>query len=477
MDRCVSLWHVSEAEGNAVSTPHTAAVCARMEPIHNLLILYCGAVFVNLLIAFYQWRSSRSAAHRNLVLFWFFALFAFLDQAVLDQSSFTLASALCMTFAVNLTLAKVIAEIALVSFRWLPLALVMVACWCASAVLFALDAPFWAVTGPVAVGSGGPLFVVLWRAFPKWSGLSLSERALLVAALINVLHLLDYPFMRPDPELAVVGFTVGIMLVLAIGVLGPTCMTETVSRRSREALARQAEALELTNEQLEQFAHTASHDLREPLRHLALYSDLLQASLPRGRSRQSVSYADEIRTAALDLEQRVRTMLEDARSGRIEPRRASVELDDVFRAAMEALRHAIEKTRAEIHVDPLPAVYADPDLLALVFQNLVGNALRYRGEEVPRVQVAASKERKGWRISVSDRGIGIPAEYHERIFEPFFRLDPRRKDGGSGVGLSICKRLVEAHGGEIGVISAPDEGSTFHFAIPDVEPPSDRQSG
>ena len=442
-----------------------------MDTVQNLLVLYCGVMLVNLCIAVLQWRSSRSRMHRNLLVFWATVLAGFLLQAALVQNSLAMVTGFSMVFVVNLALACVVAEVVAVPLSWRPLAIFMGGAWCGSAALFAFGAPFWAVASPVVVGVAMPVVAVLLRAVPRWGDLSGIDRALLFACVLEALHTLDYAVLRDKADLAALGFTISILVVLAIAVLGPTCAAEALGRRSREALTRQAALLERTNQQLEEFAHAASHDLREPLRHLVLYGDLLEVCLPGEAPEECRTHVERIREAALRLEGLVRSMLAHARSGHTEPRLAQIELDEVLQTARDALASAIEKTQAEVNADPLPCIVADPEMLTQVFQNLIGNGLRYRGDARPHVKVSATEEAGCWRISVRDEGLGIPSEHHERIFEPFFRLHPASKDGGSGVGLSICRRLVEAHGGEIGVTSAPGEGSTFAFTIPKVEAP------
>ena len=442
-----------------------------MDTVQNLLVLYCGVMLVNLCIAILQWRSSRSRMHRNLLVFWAAVLAAFLTQAALVQSSLAMVTGFSMVFFVNLALAYVVAEVVAVPLSWRLLAVFMGGTWCASAALFAFGAPFWAVASPVAVGVAMPVIAVLLRAVPRWESLSRIDKALLVACMLEALHTLDYAILRDLADLAALGFTISILVVLALPVLGPTCAAEALGRRSRDVLTRQAALLERTNQHLEEFAHSASHDLREPLRHLVLYGDLLEVCLPGEAPEECRTHVERIREAALRLEGLVRSMLAHARSGHTEPRLAQIELDEVLQTARDALASAIEKTQAEVNADPLPCIVADPEMLTQVFQNLIGNGLRYRGDARPHVKVSATEEAGCWRISVRDEGLGIPSEHHERIFEPFFRLHPASKDGGSGVGLSICRRLVEAHGGEIGVTSAPGEGSTFAFTIPKVEAP------
>lgn len=143
-----------------------------------------------------------------------------------------------------------------------------------------------------------------------------------------------------------------------------------------------------------------------------------------------------------------------------------VELEEVMARTVDVLRSAIEESGATVTHDPLPAVYADPVQIGQVLQNLVGNALKFRGQAPPHVHVAAERQGGEWVISVADNGIGIAPEYLQRIFVIFQRLHTRTEYEGTGIGLAICKKIVERHGGRIWVESRPGHGSTFYFTLP-----------
>ena len=223
-----------------------------------------------------------------------------------------------------------------------------------------------------------------------------------------------------------------------------------------------------SNERLEQFAYAASHDLQEPLRMVTSYLQLLE----RRYGDELDEDADEFIDYAVDGAERMREMIDglleyarvETRGDPLEP----VELNEVLDDVRTDLQLQIEESDARIDGGPLPQVSGDEGQLRQVFQNLVTNAIEYSGDEPPRITVSAERNGATWRISVHDDGIGIDSDETDRIFELFQRLHSHDECDGTGIGLALCRRIVERHGGAIGVESEPGEGSTFSFTLPRV---------
>jgi PAS domain S-box-containing protein len=250
----------------------------------------------------------------------------------------------------------------------------------------------------------------------------------------------------------------------------------TDTRRHEEALAAHAKELERSNAELEQFAYVASHDLQEPLRMVASYCQLLQ----RRYKGKLDADADEFIGYAVEGASRMQRMINDlltySRVGR-RAAMASVRLGDAVAAAVANLQAAIEDGGAAVEAGELPTVSGDRLLLTQLLQNLVGNALKFRGEQPVRVRVEARRDEASWTVSVADNGIGIAPEYREKIFLIFQRLHDRGKYPGTGIGLAICKKVVEYHGGRIWVESEPGKGSRFCFTLPDPAVPASEGGG
>lgn len=233
---------------------------------------------------------------------------------------------------------------------------------------------------------------------------------------------------------------------------------EEVVRKSRDELVR-------SNKELEQFAYVASHDLQEPLRMIAGYTQLLQR-----RYKDKIDEdANQFIFYTVDGVLRMQTLINDLlaysrleiRGKVFEPVDCQAVLDDV----LVALQTAIEENSAVITHGPLPTIQADRTQLFQLFQNLIGNAIKFRGDKPPLIHIAAEPKDDRWLFSVSDNGIGIDPQYAERIFVIFQRLHSRDKYSGTGIGLAICKKIVERHGGKIWVKSESGKGSTFYFII------------
>lgn len=236
-------------------------------------------------------------------------------------------------------------------------------------------------------------------------------------------------------------------------------------KRAGKGLRHYSEELKRSNEELQHFAYVASHDLQEPLRMISSYLQLIK----RRYKGKLDADADEFIHYAVDGANRLQKMINGLLEySRVDTHGKSFELADcevVLQQALTNLKVVIEENIATITHDPLPAVTADSSQLLLVFQNLITNAIKFRGNEPPRIHISAKPVENEWIFSVHDNGIGIEPEYYERLFVIFRRLHSREYPG-VGLGLSICKKVVKRHGGRIWLESEPGKGSTFYFTIP-----------
>lgn len=238
------------------------------------------------------------------------------------------------------------------------------------------------------------------------------------------------------------------------------------TKMAAEELARKTEELARSNKELEQFAYVASHDLQEPLRMVSSYLSLLERRY-KGKLDQD---ADDFIHFAVDGAMRMQQLIKDLLTySRVGTRGKPFEPTDSYQAlaaALDNLQIAVQEAGATITHDPLPTVMADGSQLTQLFQNLVGNAIKFHGAEKPVIHIGASEAEGEWVFTVRDNGIGIAAENFERIFVIFQRLHSREEYPGTGIGLSVCKRIVERHGGRIWVESEPGKGATFCFTLP-----------
>jgi two-component system, sensor histidine kinase and response regulator len=237
-------------------------------------------------------------------------------------------------------------------------------------------------------------------------------------------------------------------------------------KRLREEHKQAQEELARSNQDLEQFAYVASHDLQEPLRMVATYTQLL-AERYRGRLDDNADkYIHYAVDGALRMQALVQDLLTFSRIGRQGTDLQSTDCNVVVETAVKNLRTVVDESKARVTHDSLPTVIADGSQLLQVFQNLIGNALKFRGPDPPAIHVGASKKGREWVFSVADNGIGIAPEFAEQIFVIFKRLHTRAEYPGSGIGLSICKKIIERQGGRIWVESRAGQGSTFKFTLP-----------
>lgn len=238
-----------------------------------------------------------------------------------------------------------------------------------------------------------------------------------------------------------------------------------------DQLRMKNEDLERSNAELEQFAYVASHDLQEPLRKVASYMELITDRYRDQLDRDGIEFIDY----AVDGARRMKIMIDDlltySRVGRRGGNFVPIDMMDVMHHVLDDLELAIRDNDAVVSYDALPVVTADNSQLQQLFRNLIGNALKYRGADPPEIHISAQRRERAWQFSVKDNGIGIEPRFFERIFHIFQRLHPRGQFNGTGIGLAVCKKIVERHGGTIGVESAPAQGSTFSFTIADHKGP------
>ena len=255
-----------------------------------------------------------------------------------------------------------------------------------------------------------------------------------------------------------------------IGTFGLT-RDVTATKEAEARLRKEHEELTRSNAELEQFAYVASHDLQEPLRAVASCVQLLKK---RYEGRLDAR-ADEFILHAVEGTKRMQALINDllaySRVGTHQQPFEPVDCSEIVEEALANLTVAVQESGATVTRDPLPTVMADPTHLTQVFQNLIGNALKFRAEDrKPLIHLTAKNAAGQWTFAVRDNGIGIEPQYFERIFRVFQRLHTRERYPGTGIGLAICKKIVDRHGGRIWIESQPGQGSTFYFTLPDRQP-------
>jgi signal transduction histidine kinase len=267
-----------------------------------------------------------------------------------------------------------------------------------------------------------------------------------------------------------------------VGVLG-RCLRYAMERqRARRRDQQQLEQLARSNAQLQQFTSIASHDLQEPLRKVLAFGDHLRAACGDRLGPEGDDYLRRMQDAAARMRRLVETLLEYSRLSSRAPQLRAVDLNQTMVDVLARLESCLAKNDAVVQIDPLPTVLGDPSQLHQLFQNLVADAIKFhRPDEPPRIHIYAAPRddysgeppdeppdgADGWRrIAVQDNGLGIDEKFHDRVFEPFQRLHGREQYDGTGMGLTICRGIAEAHGGRLELQSLPGEGSTFTVTLP-----------
>jgi PAS domain S-box-containing protein len=240
----------------------------------------------------------------------------------------------------------------------------------------------------------------------------------------------------------------------------------TELRQAKEELSHTMTDMQQSNKALEQFAYVASHDLKEPLRGISTLAQILEKRYKGRLDEEGDKFLAKISAEAIRMQQQIQELLALSQVGTRRIPFVTVDCQALVEQALASLNRAIEKSGARMTHDPMPHVTGDHSQLLQVFQNLAGNALKFCGEKSPEIHLGAKRRDDDWLFSVSDNGIGIEPKHFERIFVIFKRLHTREEYEGTGMGLSICQKIIERHGGRIWVESEPGKGSTFFFTIP-----------
>jgi PAS domain S-box-containing protein len=240
----------------------------------------------------------------------------------------------------------------------------------------------------------------------------------------------------------------------------------TERKQAQKELEHHAAELERSNAELEQFAYVASHDLQEPLRMITSYSQLLERRYKDKLDGDALEFIDYVVDGAKRMQELINDLLAYSRVGTRGREFEPVDMEAVYNRVLGNLQVAIEEHRAEVSHDPLPTVMADGLQLVQLMQNLIGNAIKFHGDAPPKVHVSAQTQNQEVLFCVCDQGIGFEPQYAERIFQVFQRLHGKSRYPGTGIGLAICKKIIERHGGRIWVESQPGTGSKFYFTLP-----------
>ncbi|MEP6669644.1 MAG: PAS domain S-box protein [Chthoniobacter sp.] len=241
----------------------------------------------------------------------------------------------------------------------------------------------------------------------------------------------------------------------------------TESKQAEAQMRKMLAELERSNQELQQFAYVASHDLKEPLRAVTSCVQLLSEQYGCKLEEQGQEFINHAVDGAKRMQQLIDDLLSYSRLDQQEAELQSLEFSSLIRHACENLETAITEGKVEIHIGPMPTLKCHEGQMVQLFQNLLGNAVKFRREQAPQIWVTSERRDGEWSFSVRDNGIGFGPEFRELVFGLFQRLHTRRKYGGTGIGLAICKKIVERNQGRIWAESQPGEGATFSFTLPD----------
>jgi signal transduction histidine kinase len=251
--------------------------------------------------------------------------------------------------------------------------------------------------------------------------------------------------------------------------VGQVVLTKDITHRiqTEKVLREYADQLKRSNQELEQFAYIASHDLQEPLRAVACHTQLLARRYMDVLDEDAKEYIHFAVDGATRMQQLIEDLLEYSRVGTKGKFFTETNTTELLQRVLNSLQMTIEESNAKISYNGMPTLQADTTQLGQLFQNLIGNAIKFQGDETPEIEILTEKQADEWHFTVRDNGIGIEERYFDRIFQIFQRLHRPQDYPGTGMGLAICKRIVERHGGKIWVESSPGIGSEFHFTLPE----------
>jgi light-regulated signal transduction histidine kinase (bacteriophytochrome) len=254
------------------------------------------------------------------------------------------------------------------------------------------------------------------------------------------------------------------MVVVFYAIRSYTTVTESESRTKDLLLDKIKEQ----NLELERFAYITSHDLKQPVRNICNFSSLLERNLKSNNdTNKSIEYLDIIKKSSRNIEKLIDDILKYSRIDQVNENLEIVDLNEILNRQKENLRYILDAKNASIIYDHLPKMKGNNVYLSLLLQNLIENGIKYNRSERPEVNISVEQDATSFKITITDNGIGIDQSYFEEIFQPFKRLHSNREFEGSGLGLSICNKIVEKHDGQLSVNSIPDQGTTFNIIFPE----------
>lgn len=326
----------------------------------------------------------------------------------------------------------------------------------------------WAVV--LLVAAAVALGVALWVALRRWVVEPLDALAADARAVSS--GDLRHPVLATGPgEIASVARDVESMRTTLVAQVEEVERSRTEIQEAHARLSEQTEELERSNRDLEQFAYVASHDLQEPLRKVASFTQLLQKRYGGQLDERADQYIEFAVDGAKRMQRLIQDLLGFSRVGRVSGELTDVDLGDALAQALDNLEEAVAETGAQVTHDDLPVVRGERPLLVQLLQNLVGNAVKFRHpDRVPQVHLSAERDGDEWVVRCRDNGIGIDEQYAERVFVIFQRLHAKDVYEGTGIGLALCKKIVEFHGGRIWIDPPQGEGTSIRWTLPAADP-------